>query len=297
MKKLILVFTLTIALLDSFGQQLPVISQFQFNRLYYNPAYAGSNEQFSASTFFRKQWIGSIPNTPTTGMVSADAPIGTTKLGVGGYALYDIAGVTNTTEISGALSYKINVGPESYLSAGLKAGATYYQANVNQLKIWDQSDAVFDGPGISQVMPKIGFGAYYYHTNYYAGFSAPDLFLIDKQKIFTSEVDGKKTVYRNFVLMGGANIMLTNRFTLVPSIIVKYFPNSPLYVNVNAGLKLSEKIQAGVGYRTPTTFSLFGNMALNEKIKVGYAFDFNPSNFSLGNAGSHEVMLTYGLQQ
>ncbi|MCU0428506.1 MAG: type IX secretion system membrane protein PorP/SprF [Cytophagaceae bacterium] len=295
-KNLILLFAVLLAP-SLFAQQLPVISQFQYNRLLYNPGYAGSNEQLSASTLFRKQWIGNLPKTPATGLFALDAPIGTTRLAAGGYAIHDVTGVTSNTELSGALSYRLKVGAESYLSMGMNVAASFYKSNVTQLKVWDANDEVFINNDIQAVIPKLGVGAYYYHTNYYAGLSSPDLFIIDQQKLFSPTINGEKVLYRNLIAMGGANINLTNRFILSPSVLIKYFPNAPLYLAVNTSLKLSEKLQAGVGYRTPTSFAMFGSMNISEKIKLGYAFDFNPSNFSLGTAGSHEFMVSYGFQQ
>lgn len=297
-KQLLIILGMILFVSISEAQQLPVITQFQYNRLFYNPAYAGSNEQFSASTLFRKQWIGDAGiKSPTTGLFSADAPIGTSKLGLGGYAIYDHTGVTSNTEISGAISYKLNITSESYLSGGIKAGASFYKSDLNQVRVWDPGDEVFEGRTISQTMPRVGFGAYYYSTNYYVGLSAPDIITYDKNKLFVNDDGTSRTVFRNYVLMGGMNINLTNRFVLIPSAVVKYYPNTPLFVNVNAGLKFSEKLLAGIGYRTPSTFSLFGQLAVNEKVKVGYAFDYSPSKFQLGKLGSHELMVSYGLQQ
>ena len=63
------------------AQQEPQFTQYMFNRLSYNPAYAGSNGAICLTSFYRNQWMGldlmdvsgGAPSTPQTINFSIDA--------------------------------------------------------------------------------------------------------------------------------------------------------------------------------------------------------------------------------
>jgi type IX secretion system PorP/SprF family membrane protein len=58
------------------AQQDPQYSQYMFNPLAYNPAYAGSQGSLSGTLLLRRQWMG-IDGGPATGVISAHTPSGT----------------------------------------------------------------------------------------------------------------------------------------------------------------------------------------------------------------------------
>ncbi len=57
--------------LRTHAQQYPVFTQYYFNELVINPAYAGSHVQFSATAMYRNQWV----NFPELRKPSTSAPI------------------------------------------------------------------------------------------------------------------------------------------------------------------------------------------------------------------------------
>jgi len=56
------------------AQQEAMISQYMFNGLFVNPAYAGSHPYASASILHREQWTG-MPGAPSTSMLAFDTPV------------------------------------------------------------------------------------------------------------------------------------------------------------------------------------------------------------------------------
>ena len=51
--------------ISAYAQQDPLFSQYMFNKLVVNPAYAGSREVFTADLLNRYQWVG-IEGAPKT---------------------------------------------------------------------------------------------------------------------------------------------------------------------------------------------------------------------------------------
>ena len=56
------------------AQQDPLVTQYMFDFLLINPAYAGSHDQLSASLLTRKQWLG-LQGSPFTSSLSAHSPL------------------------------------------------------------------------------------------------------------------------------------------------------------------------------------------------------------------------------
>ena len=90
MKKLILIIIL-LASLGGYAQQDVLFSQFMFNKLTVNPAYAGSREVFSADAVYRYQWVG-IDGAPKTFSLSMHAPLRNDHIALGGYVYNDKIG-------------------------------------------------------------------------------------------------------------------------------------------------------------------------------------------------------------
>ena len=91
----------------SFCQQQVMFTQYMFNGLAINPAYAGSHESFSATALYREQWSG-LDGAPTTQTLSMHSPIRNQKMGLGLLFIHDKIGVTSQTGSYVSYAYKIN---------------------------------------------------------------------------------------------------------------------------------------------------------------------------------------------
>ncbi|HRH39593.1 MAG TPA: PorP/SprF family type IX secretion system membrane protein, partial [Flavobacteriales bacterium] len=78
------------------AQHTPLTSQYMFNGLVINPAYAGSRDALTANMTHRQQWVG-IDGAPVTQTASIHSPIGRTKMGLGLLLFNDRIGVSNET--------------------------------------------------------------------------------------------------------------------------------------------------------------------------------------------------------
>ncbi|HNR56801.1 MAG TPA: PorP/SprF family type IX secretion system membrane protein, partial [Flavobacteriales bacterium] len=90
----------------SAGQHTPLTSQYLFNGLVINPAYAGSRDALAANLTYRHQWVG-FDGAPVTQMVSVHSPLGRRKLGAGLLVYNDRIGVSQETGVFTNHAYRI----------------------------------------------------------------------------------------------------------------------------------------------------------------------------------------------
>src|SRR3954468_6393568 len=91
---------LTIFLKPGTAQQYPVFSQYYFNELVINPAYAGSHVMLSATAMYRNQWIN-YPGAPKTYHLTAHTSLFKNKIGVGLMLNHDEIGSYRNEHIYG----------------------------------------------------------------------------------------------------------------------------------------------------------------------------------------------------
>src|SRR6186713_1601294 len=125
MKKTVIIFSLALAASSAFAQQDVLLSQYMFNHLLINPAYAGSKDYMMATLLYRNQWV-QWDNAPTTQVASLHGPLGMTKLGWGALISHDHEGVTDRTDFYANLAYHLKVGEKMKLGMGLRLGASYW---------------------------------------------------------------------------------------------------------------------------------------------------------------------------
>src|SRR5512140_1470222 len=119
MKRIIQAVFLVLIPLSLSGQLTPVTNQYVLNPLTINPAYAGNRGALNLAAFYRRQWVG-IAKAPETMTLAMDAPLFSSKLGLGIIITNDKIGVTKATQFSSTYAYRIDT-REGNLSFGLGA--------------------------------------------------------------------------------------------------------------------------------------------------------------------------------
>ena len=159
------IFTIaTVIVLTSFnanGQQDPMLSQYIFNGLFVNSAYAGSHQYWSSSLTYRAQWVGAnFDGAPQSMIASVDGPIRDKNMGLGFMTILDEVGVTRTGIGMAVYSYQLKLNEKSKLAFGINAGFSQVTSNLRDVKIWDEEDEIYAN-NLTQIMPRIGAGVYY----------------------------------------------------------------------------------------------------------------------------------------
>ncbi len=293
MKKIIVSILATFLMIFQMqAQQNVMVSQYMFNGLLLNPAYAGSHDYFSSTLMYRNQWV-SVDGAPVTSILAVDGPLKNRNVGLGLIIMNDKIGATDQTDIYGNYSYGIKIG-EGKLALGIKAGVSRYAYNTNKLIYWDGKDNVYAaGNKQSSWLPKFGVGMYYNTKNWYAGLSIPVLFAYDPNYNFTLDVNKSSLDRRHYMATAGVVVPLNDYFKLKPSFLVKYVPNAPLQADLNVSLLFKDKFWVGGSFRSGDAVAAILEYQTSSHFRVGYSYDFTFSNIRKSTNGSHEIMIGY----
>lgn len=263
------------------GQHGAMYSQYMFNGLLINPAYAGSNEVLNITALNRNQWIG-FDGSPRTSTISLHTPLKNRKVNLGLTFSNDQLGITTQNKVTAVYAYRLFFGNNS-LSFGLQAGLNMKRNDWSRIVTTTGADQVFVGQTARQSIPESGFGIYFKNKRIFAGLSAPDLLTLKK-------VEGLH--YKPFIFTSGVLLSLSENVKLKPSVALKYIRNSPLEMDFNANIYLRA---AGLGfsYRTNDAMVFMATYAISKQFTAGYAYDLTISKLGTYVRGSHEIMLKY----
>ena len=94
MKKLLLTSIIVLNVFFANGQQAPQFTQYMYNTISVNPAYAGSREALTIVGLYRSQWVG-FSGGPVTSTLSIHSPLRNEKIGIGFSYINDRLGYEN----------------------------------------------------------------------------------------------------------------------------------------------------------------------------------------------------------
>ncbi|MFL5728179.1 MAG: type IX secretion system membrane protein PorP/SprF [Cytophagaceae bacterium] len=279
---------------DVSAQQYPQYSQYMFNMLAVNPAYAGSRDVLSATGLFRKQWL-TLPGAPTSEVLSIDCPFRKEKIGLGMLISGDKIGVQSTTGVTFSYAYRIR-SEKGTLALGLSGGFMQYKADLTSVALSSYpsgtNDPAFQS-NINKTLPNFGAGVYYNTDKFYVGFSAPRIInnVIATYKIGNGQSFGRE--YRHYFLMAGYVFKLSNNLKYKPSFLLKVVEGSPVQLDINHNLWLHDKFAIGFSYRTADAVVAMLELQMTDQFRLGYAFDYSTTKLSKYNSGTHEIMMRY----
>ena len=272
------------------AQQLPLYSQYMFNTLEINPAYAGFKEAMQFTSIFRKQFNG-IKDAPQTALMSFDMPIGETKLGVGVRLVDDKISVSQTLGAQGSLSYHIE-GDESRISFGLQFGAMNYKANLTDLNITNPGDPIFS-QNVNTLVGNVGTGIFYNTDKYYVGVSVPNIVRTHLRETAVELAEYEVRQALHFYVNAGMLIDLNDNFILKPSFLVRGVKGIPINYDINANVFFREMFSVGLSYRSKSAVVGLMDVRVIPQLRLGYAYDYNVGRLNAFAKGTHEIILRY----
>jgi type IX secretion system PorP/SprF family membrane protein len=291
MKKIIINSLLLLGALNVQAQQDALISQYMFNGLFINPAYAGTHDFYSATLTFRKQWVN-FEGAPMTSIASVDGPISGKNMGLGLIIMNDQIGVTRQNKVVANYSYQLKISDKGKLALGISAGASQYSARTSTLTVWDENDVMFTSDQTSGLIPRFGFGAYYFQDTWFAGISVPTLMAYVPNNRFSMNVN-ETFLQRHYLLNGGVILPVNEKIKVKPSMLVKYIPNAPMQLDLNFSVLFNDAIWVGTSFRSGDALIALVEYQANNKFRVGYAYDITFSRIRKHSAGSHEILIGY----
>jgi type IX secretion system PorP/SprF family membrane protein len=282
------------------GQQVATYSQYMFNGLAINPAYAGSHNALSATVLARFQNVG-LNGAPNTQTFSAHSPMINKRVSLGLMVIHDQLSIINQTGIHFSYAYRLPVGKSkenpAFVSFGLQGGVSMYNAKYSQLELYSNSatnpnpgnDAAFS-QDIRQSRPNIGAGIFYSRKNAYAGISLPSMVnnAFDRGEAY-------ETVYQNvpLIITGGYVFFLNHLLKFKPNFLFKSIDNRPVELDVNANLLFDEVLWAGLSYKSSKQITVMTQLQLTDQLQFGYSYNITAGYIRTVELGSHEVMLNY----
>ncbi|NNC84574.1 MAG: type IX secretion system membrane protein PorP/SprF [Bacteroidia bacterium] len=289
MKKSIAAFALVLMAFVSVAQQDPQFSQNMFNKLYPNPAFAGSNGAICATAIYRNQWLD-FEGAPQTGLISIDAPVEFLHGGLGLTVMLDEIGFENTLNAKLAYALRFDIG-NSKLAIGADGG--YYQKSIDGN--WEPGqvgDPTIPAGSVSNGVFDLGAGIYLNSDKFYLGASA--LHLNEAEIEFDDQNKTSTNLVRHMYGMAGYSFPLTTQLTLTPSTHIKLDETST-QVDLNMNLLINDRFWVGGSYRLEDAIIAMAGLHLTEKLKLGYSYDITTSDLKTYSSGTHEVMLGYCL--
>ena len=278
------------------GQQDIQYTQFIFNKLHYNPAYAGNNCLLCGNLMYRRQWIG-IVGAPTSQTFNLHGSLLQEKLGLGLSVNNDAIGLTNVLNIETSYAYRLQFKPDEFLSIGLRGSINFLRmrwSDADPTQVFDFSIPGADG---SKIYPNFGLGFYYENSKFFAGLSIPRLFrnTIPFTENYAAMMEPR--LQQHYYLMGGVVLPISSNVEISPAALLKYTSNAPLSLDLNVNFIFYKRLWLGVSYRTGDSVDGLLQVAILPNLKLGLAYDVNLSRLRAYNSGTLEVNLEYCLQQ
>jgi type IX secretion system PorP/SprF family membrane protein len=303
MKKVIIYFVFLFLVAEvSFSQQDPQYSQYMFNQLVLNPAYAGSKEALSAVMDLRKQWV-SMPGAPRTGTISMHAPLPFKSIGIGGHLINESMGPSKWTSASVDIAYRFKLG-KGKLSLGISGGMINYNLSLSESDYKDGGE-VFPAQNLGpRTRFDAGTGFYYYSPSFYIGGSITH---INNPNLYsgtytipnggTAGVPVNSTLFFSLkphsFLYFGKGFVINQNLVINPSVIFKNDNATAVSSDWNCNFLIKQKFWLGLSLRSGYGAVFLFQYNVNDNFKVGYSFDQGFNRIGVVGQSSHEIMLGY----
>ena len=290
--KLILILLLLTSTLRA--QQDAQFTQYMYNTINVNPAYAGSRQAMNIFALHRTQWVG-LDGAPVTNTVSVNTPVNDTKIGLGVSLISDRIGPSDENNLAVDFSYSIDTSEKFKLAFGIKASANLLNINFDKLNQYDPNDYSFENNIDNKFSPNIGVGFYWYSDKTYIGLSAPNL-LETKHFDRYAGTGANSYVARervNYYLTAGHVFDLDYNLQFKPALMTKLVQGAPLQVDVSANFLINEKFTVGAAYRWSAAISALVGFQVSDSWFIGYGYDLETTRLANYNSGSHEIFLRY----
>lgn len=313
MKRLLIILAILLLVQTAKSQQDAQYSQYMFNGIYINPAYAGYKEQTNLHSFYRNQWTG-ISGSPKSMSLAIDGIANEGNVGLAFQVSSDKLGAQSSLSAYGNYAYRIRMNAEgtSRLAFGIGVGVIQNALHGDMLNPKDQGDEFIPIGLERELAPDARVGVYYSDSKFYAGFSVDNLVaqhVLNKQNVGINFPIPKAHYY----LTAGMMLPLSYGVQFKPSLLLKDDKGGPTSLDVNAFLLLGEKIWLGASYRTAVklyeknylqadldkknSIVAMAEIYASPQLRIGYAFDYGLNKLQPYSGGTHEISVGYYFKQ
>lgn len=273
-----------------YGQQDPQYTQYMYNTLSVNSAYAGSAGHLTITGIYRTQWVG-LEGAPNTQSFTLDSPVGK-NVGLGLSIVNDEIGPSEEQYVDLNFSYSIKASDTYKLSFGVKGGGRVLNIDWSKGSFKD-NDVQFQQNIQNKFLPVVGAGIYLHSEKSYLGLSVPN-FLTDER--YDDVQEGLADERMHLFLIGGWVFDLSPSVKFKPAFLTKYVSGAPVIVDLSANFMFNDKFRLGASYRTGDSFSALAGFQITPQLLIGYTYDYTTTELQKFSSGSHEIMLRFELK-
>lgn len=296
MKKRFLILIVTLVAAASYGQQDSQFTNYMYNTVNINPAYAGSRGALSIFGLHRNQWVG-LDGAPVTNTFSINTPINNSNFGLGISIVNDRIGPSDENSISADVSYTIAVSENYKLSFGVKGTANLLNVDFTKLNIYNPGDVLAQYNVANKFSPNVGAGIYFHSDKTYFGLSVPNFLEtkhFDKDQLgFSANSVASERMHYYFI--AGHVFDLSGSVKLKPALLTKVVQGAPLQIDLSANFLFNDRFTLGAAYRWDAAASLLAGFQVSDSWFIGYGYDLEVTKLANYNSGSHEFFLRYEL--
>lgn len=271
-----------------YSQQEAQYSQYMYNTISVNPAYAGSRNVLSVLALHRSQWVG-FDGAPTTSTFSINTPIPETNLGLGISAISDRIGPTEQNTFSGDISYTIRLNEKTNLSFGVKGTASFFSFDQYKVTPFQANDPKWRSVS-TRLSPNFGVGTFLHSDQYYLGVSIPNIM---ESNFYNDNDIAINSQRMNYYLIGGYVFDVSNSIKFKPAVVSKIVTGAPVQLDLSGNAMFMNKFVLGAAYRWDAAVSGLAGFQVNDALFIGYSYDFDTTSLSRYNFGSHEIFIRY----
>lgn len=316
MKRILFVIALLVCWVSGIqAQQRPQFSQYMLNQYLFNPALTGIEDYTDVRMGTRYQWVG-LDGAPVTYYVSAHTPLNKEATsvknrynnkthsvnrnrfykarphhGVGVMANVDKTGVLRRTNLTGSYAFHLPVSHSINVSVGLSAGMIRNSLNTSEATYINPADPAINADFVNKTYLDLNLGTWIYSQDFFVGFAGAQL---ARGRTDLNNSPNQKTpgvIQRHFYATAGYKFRFGNDLALIPSVMMKMAGPSPFSVDANLRAIYADRVWAGVSYRNQESFAGLVGLNISYLMDIGYSYDYNNSELSITNTGSHEIVL------
>lgn len=274
------------------AQQDPQYTNYMYNTININPAYAGSRGALSIFGLHRSQWVG-LEGAPTTNSFSINTPIADSKVGLGVSFVNDALGVMDENTLSVDFSYTLDLNNRgSKLSFGLKGSANLLNVAYSDLNKYNPNDPQILNDVSNEFTPNIGAGIYWHTEKSYVGFSVPSFL---ESTRYNNNIQSTMQQKMHYYLMGGHVFEINPTLKFKPAFLLKAVEGAPLQADITGNFLIHDKFTIGGAYRWDAAWSALVGFQVTDGMFIGYSYDSDIKALRNYNNGSHEIFVRFEL--
>ena len=292
MKKIIISLSMLLYTVGLWAQSESLFTHFMWNRLNYNPAYAGAKEVLDAAAIYRNQWWSGVEGHPKTLNVFAHSPFGSDlRNGVGLSLISDDIGMDKTISIGIQYAYRLRLSDKNTLAAGIGPRFETVRRDWTKANLRHPQDVYNTGAEETLNSFNVGGGLFFTNPNFYIGLSIPRIL---ENSLYYDENEFEKDVNVYYLQAGViAPLGESGKVKFYPNLQLSYGPHLPFEFDINANFLFVDAIWLGATYRHEDSVDGLIQYQFKNGLRAGLALDFTTSELKRATTGSWEILVGY----